>query len=137
MSEIVQQITHQYTMYTVTCKVLVDLDMLGYPVVRDVLHTNVQLLCNITTITQYLMRIEELIKDTVLRNIRDISDIKWKVKCFDEFVSLHWLITDVARILQKYVQHRFHVDLEKTIIIEITNRDRSLLVLCLSVEGLM
>jgi hypothetical protein len=137
MSELVQQISHQYTMYAVTCKVLADLNMLGYPVVRDVVHTNVQLMCNIPTITQYVMRIEELIKDTVLRNMRDISHVEWKVKCFDEFVSLHWLVTDVARILQKYVQHRGHVDLEKTIIIEITNRGHSLLVVCLSVEGLL
>ena len=137
MSELVQQITHQYTMYSVTCKVLVDMNILGYPIVRDVLHTNIQLMCNITNITQYLLRIEELIKDTVLRNIRDISNIKWKVKCFGEFVSFHWLITDVARILQKYVQHRFHINLEKTIVVEITNGDRSILVLCLSVDGLI
>ncbi len=36
--------------------------------------------------------------------MRDISKIRWNIKCFDECVSLHWLIKDVARVLEKYIK---------------------------------
>ncbi len=140
MAELVQRLATKYDMYCVNCDILVDVNMFGYPVLRDVLHTNMQLINTITNMNQFMMRIVELIKDNILRNIRDISKIRWNVKCFDECVSLHWLIKDVARVLEKYIKHIIHnyaINLDKTIVIDITNNDKIIFMFCISLDGLI
>ena len=134
MTELVQRFTKKYDMYCVTCDLLLDVNMLGYPVLRDVLHTNIRLINDITNMNQFMMRIVELIKDNILRNMRDISKIRWNIKCFDECVSLHWLIKDVARVLEKYIKHIVHIppiNLDKTIVIDITNNEKIIFMVCM------
>ena len=140
MTELVQRITNQYNMYCVTCDILFDIDMLGYPMLHDVLHTNIKLMHAMSSIKQYVMRLVELIKDNILRNIHDISKIKWNVKCFDECVSLHWLIKDVAIILETYIKQIIPIppiNLNKTIVIDITNNKHIIFMCCISLDELI
>ena len=141
-------LTKNYQIIATSCKVLANIDWFGYHTIHSITDKEIQYVGEAKNIEQYLKRFIEIIKDTVLKNISNINGIKWNIKGFDETIGLHLLIREVGRILEKFIKaklikkypydtyniNKHNINFDKTIIIEITNNDKIILIANISLE---
>jgi len=137
-----------YQVFAATCKILSRIDWLGNHHIYSVTEKDLQYMGKARNVEQYLNRFIEIIKDRVLKNVSDINKITWNIKGFDETISLHILIREVGKILEKFIKleltkkyphYAYHIDkhnvnFNKTLVIEITNNDKIILIANLTVE---
>ena len=148
MTHVVNNVTKTYQIFAATCKVLSKIDWLGNHHIHSVTEKDLQYVGKAKNIEQYLNRFIEVIKERVLKNVSNINTVRWNIKGFDETISLHILIREVGKILEKFIKleltkkyphYAYHIDkhninFNKTIVIEITNNDKIILIANLTVE---
>lgn len=131
-----------------TCKVLANIDWFGNYKLYNINEKDFQYVSEATNIEDYFNRFIEIVKDRILRNISDINNIKWDIKGFDESISLHYFVREVAKILEKFIKvklakkypyYAYHIDkhninFDKTIVIQITNNDKIILLATICIE---
>lgn len=141
-------ISKTYQIISTTCKVLLNIDWFGNYKINKITDKELQYISKARNIEEYLNRLIEIIKDNVLKNVSDINTIKWNVKGFDDTISLHFLVREVSKILEqfikleltkKYPHYAYHINkhntnFNKTLVIEITNNNKTIFVANISVE---
>ena len=148
MSEIVNRVTKNYQFLSATCKVLATTDWFGNYIINNITDKDLQYIGESRTVEQYIQRFIEIIKDSVLKNVSDINTIKWKIKGFDETISLHFLIREVGKILEKFIKieltkkypyyanqiDKHNTNFYKTLVIEITKNNKTIFIANMSFE---
>jgi hypothetical protein len=141
-------IVKTYQIFTATCKVISRIDWLGNHNILNISEKDLQYVGEATNIDQYIKRFIETIKDHVLKNVSNITTVRWNIKGFDETISLHFLLREVGRILEKFIKLELtkkypqfaqnindtNINFNKTIVIEITNNDKIIFTANLTVE---
>lgn len=137
-----------YQVFAATCKVLSRIDWLGNHHIHSVTEKDLQYVGQATNIDQYLKRFIEIVKERVIKNISNINDVKWNIQGFDETISLHLLIREVGKILEKFIKieltkkyphyayliDKNNINFNKTLVIEITNNDKIIFLANITVE---
>ena len=148
MSELINRVSKNYKIFAASCKVLANIDWFGNYVIHTITDKELQYISEARNVEQYINRFIEVIKDNVLKNVSDINTIKWNIKRFDETISLHFLIREVGKILEKFIKleltkkypyHVYHINkhninFDKTIVIEITNDNKTIFLANINVE---
>jgi len=137
-----------YQIISATCKVLAKIDWTGNYILDKITDKELQFLGEATTPVQYFKRFIELVKDHVLKKISNINSVKWNVKGFDETISLHYFVREIGKIMEKFIKHELtkkypqfahhinthNVDFNKTLVVEITNNDKTIFIANITVE---
>jgi hypothetical protein len=96
----------------------------------------------------YFKRFEEIVKDKVFKNISNINTIKCHVKLFDENISFHLFVKKVSKILEQFIKdtltkqypyyayhiNKHNINFNKTIVVEITDNDKTIFVANLDIS---
>jgi len=141
-------ITKTYQIISATCKVLAKIDWTGNFILDKITDKELQYLGEASTLIQYFKRFIELVKDHVLKKISNINSVKWNVKGFDETISLHYFVREIGKILEKFIKleltkkykqfaydiNKRNIDFNKTLVVEITNNDKTIFIANVTVE---
>ena len=137
-----------YQIVVASCKVLTRVDWTGNYIIDKITDKELQYIGEARNVQQYLRRFIEIVKDKVLKNISNINFIKWHVKGFDETISLHFLVREIGKILEKFIKleltkkypqfaydiNKHNIDFNKTLVVEITNNNKIIFIANLTVE---
>jgi hypothetical protein len=148
MSDFVPNFTKTYQIISASCKVLAKIDWSGNYIIDKISDEELQFLGEAKTPEQYFKRFIEIVKERVLKKLSDINYVKWHVKGFDETISLHYFTREVSKILEKYIKleltkkypqfvhhiNNHKIDFNKTLIVEITNNDKTIFIANINVE---
>jgi hypothetical protein len=141
-------IIKSYQIISATCKVLAKIDWTGNYVLDKISDKELQFIGEARTPEQYFRRFIEIVKDLVLKKISNINSVKWNVKGFDETISLHYFVREIGKILEKFIKleltqkypqfahniNNHNVDFNKTLVVEITNNDKTIFIANITVE---
>ena len=147
MSEVVKT----YQNIGAKCKFLANIDWIGNYKIHSISEKDIQYIGEARNIDQYLKRFIDLVKELVLKNVSDINTIRWNIKGFDESISLHFLIREVSKILEKFIKievtkkypylsdriDKHTTNFNKTLIIEITKNNKIIFLANLSIEAFL
>lgn len=142
------ELVKTYQIFAASCKVLSRIDWLGNHHIHSVTEKDIQYIGEARNVNQYFRRFIEVIKERVLKNVSNINTVKWNVKGFDETISLHFLIREVGKILEKFIKaeltkkypyysyniNNHNINFDKTIVVEITNNDKIICIANITVE---
>ena len=148
MTDFVPNFTKTYQIISASCKVLAKIDWSGNYIIDKISDEELQFLGEAKTPEQYFKRFIEIVKERVLKKLSDINYVKWHVKVFDETISLHYFTREVSKILEKYIKleltkkypqfvhhiNNHKIDFNKTLIVEITNNDKTIFIANINVE---
>jgi hypothetical protein len=148
MTDFVPNFTKTYQIISASCKVLAKIDWSGNYIIDKISDEELQFLGEAKTPEQYFKRFIEIVKERVLKKLSDINYVKWHVKGFDETISLHYFAREVSKILEKYIKleltkkypqfvhhiNNHKIDFNKTLIVEITNNDKTIFIANINVE---
>ena len=148
MSVFVPNFTKTYQIISASCKVLAKIDWSGNYIIDKISDEELQFLGEAKTPEQYFKRFIEIVKERVLKKLSDINYVKWHVKGFDETIRLHYFTREVSKILEKYIKleltkkypqfvhhiNNHKIDFNKTLIVEITNNDKTIFIANINVE---
>ncbi len=137
-----------YQIISATCKVLAKIDWTGNYILDKITDKELQYLGEARTPVHYFKRFIELVKDHVLKKISNINSVKWNVKGFDETISLHYFVREIGKILEKFIKleltnkypqfahdiNKRNIDFNKTLVVEITNNDKTIFIANITVE---
>jgi hypothetical protein len=137
-----------YQIISATCKVLAKIDWTGNYILDKITDKELQFLGEARSPVQYFKRFIELVKDHVLKKISNINSVKWNVKGFDETISLHYFVREIGKILEKFIKleltnkypqfahdiNKRNIDFNKTLVVEITNNDKTIFIANITVE---
>jgi hypothetical protein len=143
--------TNIYQIVYATCKVVLKVDWLGYQEIHKICDQDLKYLGEARTIELYFQRYIEVIKDNILKNVSNINDVVWSIKCYDERISEHLLYIEVCKILEKFIKKQLikshpnradminhcHMDHRKSIIVEITNKGKLINISVLNVDPVL
>jgi hypothetical protein len=138
-----------YQTFTATCKVLVSIDWFGNYTIQKITDKEIKYIGQSLNVDQYFKRFIEVVKDNVLKNVSNINCIKWNIKGFDEGISLHLLVREIGKIIEKYLKieltqkypqfgHQINkksINFNKTLVVEIYNNDKLIFLSNISVES--
>jgi hypothetical protein len=141
-------ITKTYPIISATCKVLAKIDSTGNFILDKITDKELQFLSEAITPVQYFKRFIEMVKDHVLKNLSNINSVKWNVKGFDETISLHYFVREIGKILEKLIKleltkkypqfahdiNKSNIDFNKTLVVEITNNDKTIFIANITIE---
>ena len=138
-----------YQLIVASCKVLYELDWIGnYTNLHTLTDKDIQYISQVKNANEYCKRLEEIVKDRILKNISDINNIKWNVKMFDENISFHIFIKEIGKKLEQFIKdtltkkypyyanhiNKCNIDYNKTIIVEIFNNNEIIFVANLDIR---
>lgn len=148
MTQIIRNVTKTYQLITATCNILYNIDWIGNYTLHKITDQDIQYMGQARNLHEYLKRFEETVKDKIFKNIPNINSIKWNVKMFDENISLHLFVKQIGKIIEQFIkdtltkQHPYYadyirkhnIDFNKTIVVEITNNNKTLFVANLDIH---
>lgn len=124
------------------CEVFYDMDWIGNYTDYALTDKDIQYIGQVKNTKEYCKRFEEIVKDSVLKNISDINNIKWNVKMFDENINFHIFVKEIGKKLEQFIKdtltrkyphyanhiNKCNIDYNKTIVVEIFNNDKIIFV---------
>ncbi len=148
MTDFVHKFTKTYQIISATCKVLTKIDWRGNYIIDKILDKELEYIGEARNVEQYFKRFIELVKDHVFKKVSNINTVKMNVKGFDETISLHYFVREIGKILEKFIKleltkkypqfthniNKHTIDFNKTLVIEITNNDKTIFIANLTVE---
>lgn len=137
-----------YQIISATCKVLARIDWTGNYILDKITDKELQYIGEARTPEQYFKRFVEMVKDHVFKKLSNINSVKWNVKGFDETISLHYFVREIGKIMEKFIKleltnkypqfahdiNKCNIDFNKTLVVEITNNDKTIFIANLTVE---
>jgi hypothetical protein len=137
-----------YNVICATCKVLLQIDWFGNQKIDKICDQDLKYLGEARTLEQYFKRYTEIIKDNILKNVSNINDVEWCIKCYDEHIANHLLYIEVCKILEifikkeliksypssEYMINNHIIDHKKSIIVEITNKSKIINISVINVQ---
>jgi len=145
------ELVKYYQTFAATCNLQANIDWLGNYKINKITNQELKYLGEARNIEQYMKRLVEVIKDNVLKNVSDINTVKWNIKGFDENISLHFLVREVSKILDKFMKKKLiqkypyianninksYIDFNKSLVIEITNNNKIIFLANISIQSFL